>query len=222
MMMPPFGAVFAFYDKVFRMSETLHNNERQLSIKELERLIFLSFMHSQGSPSLQEALIVGMRDWYGVQSEDRVHQAFGSFFSSQYDSVQGINLANKNLHIDFSPELFEKELGSVNTFCEPSNSKYGSDDYFSLLFLDLFARDDKYISSTGGRPNRKDTSLTDNFAHRYFSFLKSYMLESKPTGDPALDKVYSDMLTWFKSKPTCIGELNKLLNEQARRLATTT
>jgi hypothetical protein len=54
------------------MIESIDRHERHLSVRELERLIFLTFMHSQGSPELQELLNEWIVSVYGKQNEERV------------------------------------------------------------------------------------------------------------------------------------------------------
>jgi hypothetical protein len=203
------------------MSESAEKMEKQLSVRELERLIFLTFMHSQGSPEIQEMIGEWLSSVYGLQDEQKVREAFSNFLESNFynnDSFGELHLGVKKIHKEISRIGVESQLAYLNSLYKVPEEPLEGDTYFEILLSCMLQRDKKYIAGTG-RPNRDSNTAEDNLKNKYFSFIKTYLNDLQTTGDVALDQLYKKLHDWVIDRPEH-DEIVLLFQEQERKLET--
>lgn len=196
--------------------------ERQLSVRELERLIFLTFMHSQGSPEIQEMLGEWISSVYGLQDEQKVREAFSSFLETNFytkESFGELQLGVKKIHKEISRIGVESQIAYIDTLYKIPDEPLTGDAYFEILLSYMLQRDKRYIAGSG-RPNRDSTTAEDNLKNKYFSFIKTYLNDKTATGDVALDQLYKQLHDWVIDRPEH-DEVVWLLEEQERKLSAT-
>ena len=203
------------------MVESVEKMEKQLTVRELERLIFLTFMHSQGSPEVQELLNEWITSVYGLQDEHKVREAFANFLDSHFsssDSSGELHLGKKNLHEELPRSGVERELGYLDSLYKIPDEPLEGEAFFKILLQMILQRDHQFIFSKGGRPNRNDSEKGDNLKNKFFSFTKTYLNDKTPTGDAALDQLYAKLHDWVIDRPEH-DEVVEILQEQERKLA---
>ncbi len=212
------------------MSETpkqAENHEQQLNKAEIQRLIFLSFMHSQGDLTLQYFLASWFRNYYGKQDEATFQSAseqfVASMFSSKSAALDTFTLAEKNTHTArLNDELSApgpiRRIDAVRQTEEADplvadHYEKSVEEIIKVYLARTIKQDRHYLEE--GRPGR----ITDgvlNLKDRYFSFYKHYIAENNPTGDKALDALCDkarEMLATY-SRPQDIAELENLYSRR--------
>lgn len=198
------------------MSESAERSEKILGVRELERLIFLSFMHSQGNTVLQGKLVEWMSHYYGSQSEETLREAYDAFID-RYFKTEKFTLSEKNLH---TASVFDikNQFTYLKGWYETTEIDVEQTKFFESLFYSILSHDLTYIRGNG-RPNRLGEKTSDSLAGKYFSFLKTYMIEGKPTGDASLDALYAHLKTWYETYGEVTGSARKATEELNMLLA---
>jgi hypothetical protein len=202
------------------MIESIDRHERHLSVRELERLIFLTFMHSQGSPELQELLNEWIVSVYGKQNEERVCAAFENFLNTQFESTNKdslLRLSESGRHTAATRTQATNEVSFLSHLYKIPNETWNTEQFLQTVFNFIIERDRVYIYNEG-RPNRAIAG-SSSLADAYFSFVKTYINELKPTGDEALDQLYRTLHGWVVGKPE-EDEILDLIHVQ-QRMSTT-
>lgn len=181
--------------------ETLpENTQRQLNVKELEKLIFISFMHSQGDENLQMDLALWFNEYYGVQSEERYDEAFDAFCKSSFTQQNDLKLAKKLLHAGSFPDpehgskITDQGARDQQQYLDElvSETDYKIDtEFLKVTFDQILSLDLQYLEK--GRPNRKAHAASDTLADPYFSFSVHYLVRKNKTGNAAMDLLYEKL-----------------------------
>ena len=214
------------------MSEGIEKHERQLSVRELERAIFLSFMHSQGKTDLQMVIVAWMRAWYGRQNKEAFEEAYSRFCNSRFDKQDEFTLAQKNLHTENAPvedptepirerkidrALVEEQRRFISGFFKESVMTIDN-SLLQELLNDLIDKDYNYLHL--GRPNRADSAKQHTIAHKYFSFFVTFVLRSEGTSDEALDALYAKLRSAMHNiSPEMSRKIRVLSDEYTKRNA---
>jgi len=187
------------------MEKLNEGTERQLSAKELEKLIFISFLHSQGEPELQEKLIRWLTAYYGAQSEDKFDEAYDMFSKNNLTPGDAFKLSEKHLHTATHSDITKAKIGDkigasgvsdqewyVNILIEEGNKNNLTDSVFLKSIIEYILNQD-LIYLTHGRPNRKNLAASDTLADPFFSFSVHYLLRLNKTSNAALDALYKKL-----------------------------
>lgn len=194
--------------------ETSSSPEKQLSESQLERLIFLSFMHSQGDGKLHNYLILWLHNWYGSQDETKFEAAWQSFCDKQSPNKSDFMLATKKSHTERAipghnyvdgipnPLIVSQTVSDQKRFVvgliENFNLYESKDQHLKLILTQLLATDHDYVKL--GRPNRNSSAKADTLRHAHFSFVIHYLLKGEQTGDPAFDALYKELKGILRNK----------------------
>jgi hypothetical protein len=159
--------------------EKKESTYRKLSEQEIKKVLFLSYMMSQGQPNFQSHILNFVHDYYGDQEGMDIARA-------EEDIARNMSqLSSKHVHKDLKAGNKE-ELENVSRYLDVLKGdifyEYSLNDFYTKI-LDS---DDRYLRL--GRPNRLSTNEGDNtIKDKYFSFTIHYLIRKNKLGEEAFD-----------------------------------
>jgi hypothetical protein len=164
----------------------------ELSEKELEQVIFLSYMFSQGLVTLQASFIHAITKMVGHQDEQLTKKAFDKFAESlKYSKDEGITLSRLYTHsrqVD-DPKLHFDDISHIS-----SELTVREDFDMQEMVDDLWQRDHLFLCERNGRPNRREVDFKpDTIQDPYFSFGVTYLLNDTATPSPVFNKLLEQL-----------------------------
>jgi hypothetical protein len=161
---------------------------QELSEKELEQIIFLSYMFSQGSLTLQASLVHAIAKITGHQDQEFAKKAFDSFATSlQFKPDTGFSITRAHIHSENVDDP-KDHFGDVSHLSHQETSRTVVD--FSEIVNDIWERDYFYLYEKNGRPNRNHDDFKENtIQDPYFSFGVAYLLNDTTTPSPVFNKL---------------------------------
>ncbi len=153
----------------------------ELSDKEIEQIIFLSYMFSQGSIPLQKAIMGHIAKIAGLQDPGHARTLYDSFAQSlHYTEGEGYTIGRANLHTNEGLDNPKGHFSDIAPFTEGERSR----DAMSLQEIvdNMWSLDYHYLCEKAGRPNRKESGFkVDTLQDPYFSFGMAYLESEKET-----------------------------------------
>lgn len=165
----------------------------EVSEKELEQIIFLSYMFSQGSISLQTSLVIAISKIIGHQDKSRTIKVYDKFAESlKFDEDSGLSLSRAKSHTAGAadPKLHYGDISHLTH----ENSPHTEVDYQEIV-NDMWQQDYFYLcEQSDGRPNRDQENFKrDTIQDPYFSFGVTYLLGDRATPSPAFNQLLEQL-----------------------------
>lgn len=160
---------------------------RTLESTHLKRLMFLSYMFSQGDQEVQLNLFRWIKQYYGMQSFEVVEDAHKQFVSAQFKDSETAKVESANTHA--TGHVTEAVLNRDLEFLSFLSNEMTQDEIPDLAYIqtEMYKIDLHYLNREGGRPNRNPEGKENTIADPYFSFVVQYLVRKERTGDEALD-----------------------------------
>ena len=165
----------------------------EVSVKELEQIIFLSYMFSQGSISLQTSLVIAISKIIGHQDTSRTIKVYDKFAESlRFDEDSGLSLSRAQSHtaVAADPKLHYGDISHLTH----ENSPHAEVDYQEIV-NDMWQQDYVYLcEQSDGRPNRDHKNFkSDTIQDPYFSFGVAYLLGDRNTPSNAFNRLLEQL-----------------------------
>lgn len=175
-----------FAPKLVR-KETIEKAEtlRTLEPAQLKRLIFMSYMFSQGEQEVQLNIFRWLKQYYGPQPTEVIAEAHHQFVESQFQGTPVSKLEERAVHAP--GHITEHRLDLDYEFITYLSSQEADAPDIKYMQREMYTLDLHYLQEGGGRPNRKPEGKENTLADPYFSFVVQYLVRLERTGDEAMD-----------------------------------
>lgn len=161
-------------------------HKAELSDKELEKILFLSFMFSQGSIGLQNAILISLSEITGKQDETRVREAFERMVQNMTPKDKSeATIVTAKIHGKFDTPLDGSQ--EIEHVLALSKKHGGASDSIETIADEIWERDWKFIVARDGRSNRRADFKANTLQDPYFSFGVHYVERETSSGNQHFD-----------------------------------
>lgn len=172
--------------------EQSESTERELSVAELRRLIFLSYKFSQGNAEVGRFLMQWAYQYYGPKDPDRYDAAYIEFTDKLFtENVYGETTPRLELGEVHKPGLITKTAAETERLPLSPDSKNQLN--YPRLVASLWAANHKHV--TKGRERGDAEIIPNTLSDPYYSLVVNHIIRKQSTGDAAFDALFADINT---------------------------
>ena len=175
-----------------KVSKKIEGREKKLSLDEIKKIIFLSYMFSQQDGIFQDSLLTEIRRFYGRQK--KLNKAQRKEVSDYIlNSLRKLVAVGGHAFVS-EDKMDEEPIDDYIVVLSNKDNKYGESfdkDHTRIGILESFLGRDLNFK------NRKRKNVGDELPNsskdKHGSFFVSYILRDKKTGDEGFDSLFSDL-----------------------------
>lgn len=182
-------------NEFYSMSMEQFEARVELTEKELEQIIFLSFMFSQGNVDAQSKICRAMSLIIGTYDSEVVDNAFKGFVKKlKPDNAKKATLVSAKVHAD-DEEINKKQFNHDSGIWAFDSEKIDADliPETEDVVRQFWLGDYEYLCKKGGRPNRKVDFAPNTIQDPFFSFGVHYLERGNTTGNKYFDELLSKL-----------------------------
>lgn len=205
--------------------ENKNSTEKVLSFSELKKILFLSFMFSQGDPDLQNKILLFVRDYYGQQKKlnQRQNKVLDDYIGKVLVKLKKIGAHEVEvssygggISTDNSTDYTE----SPSFFLESLTRDYLDIENFSQSIFDFLKQlmeRDLYFYEVGRKNRFKSSGEKNNLRDPHISFFINYILRNTKAGEDSFDNLFKKskgvLRDFFQTKDKNSEDLKTLISE---------
>lgn len=165
-------------------------HKAELSEKEIEKILFLTFMFSQGSSVLQKAILIAIATRIGQQNQDLTESAFKKMtVKIRPPNTDKSALVTANIHPDV-PDINLRPYFQLHTIFPLTEDTEFAEEPVDFIAMDIWNRDWQYLCcKKKERTNRGKDFKPDTLQDPHFSFGVHYIERENDTGNVHFDSL---------------------------------